>query len=181
MNGNSWKCIINQKYLIKYWRYKVEIYEINSKNQVILILILKMNAAINYIQFNTLVDNIIIISFSDGTCRIYNILNKSDIQDILFESIDGLSIEVSLFNKIDPNIIATLNAINDIIIWDVRKPHYKKKIRNIDDIYVMKWSHYNSDYLEILNNAKIARLVNIDTQKIEKEIEIKKCQLIFYF
>ena len=181
MNGNSWKCIINQKYLIKYWRYKVEIYEINSKNQVILILILKMNAVINYIQFNTLVDNIIIISFSDGTCRIYNILNKSDIQDILFESIDGLSIEVSLFNKIDPNIIATLNAINDIIIWDVRKPHYKKKIRNIDDIYVMKWSHYNSDYLEILNNAKMARLVNIDTQKIEKEIEIKKMPINFLF
>ena len=86
MENEDLKFILNKKYLIKYDKTNVEIYEIISKVGIDIFFQFKSEITITSIQFNPLVDNIIILSLSNGTCKIYNILNKSEKEDILFES-----------------------------------------------------------------------------------------------
>ena len=56
----------------------------------------------------------------------------------------------------------------DIFIWDIRKFTFLNVIYNCDVILKIKWSHCNSNFLEIQNYQNEIRLVNIFTQKIEK-------------
>ena len=116
-----WKNILNQKFFIIYDDYNVQIYEILPKSQTKLLKKFVTETAITSIQFNRLVPNIIILSFVNGICKIYNILNKNDKEDILYENENkDYIIKTSLFNIFDPNIIATISR-NAICIWDIRK------------------------------------------------------------
>ena len=157
------KSVLNQKFLIIYKSKRVQIYEILEKVKTNLFFKFETKNAISSIEFNPLIDNIIIISFINGTCKIYNILKKSDKEDIFFESVKDDYIVLSIFNIYDSNIIATLNSNNDYFIWDVRNLHYLNYIYNCDEINSMKWSHYGKNYLEILNDENEIKLIDINT------------------
>ena len=167
------KSVLNQKFLIIYKSKQVQIYEILGGVKTNLFFKFETEICINSIELNPLIDNIIIISFINGTCKIYNILKKSDKEDILFESVKDDKIELSAFNIYEPNIIATLNSNNDIFIWDVRNFYYLNYLDNCSMINKMKWSYYGKNYLEILNDENEIRLVDINTKKNKsiKEIE----------
>ena len=147
MENNLWKYILNQNYLIRFDESIVQIYEIMSIDKINLSFEFETKGLISSIQFNPLLDNIIIISFTDGTCKIYNLLKKSGKEEILFECIKKENIKLSLFNIFDPNVIATLTKKNDLYIWDIRNLYYSN-IMNINmSINRIKWSHYDKDYI----------------------------------
>ena len=100
--NNFWKTILNQKFFIRYDEYNVQIYEIISKSQTKLLKKFITEIAITSIQFNSLVPNIIILSLVNGICKIYNVLNKNNKEDILFENSNKEYIKTSLFNIYDP-------------------------------------------------------------------------------
>lgn len=181
MKKSYWNCIFNHKYLVKYKLTHVNIYEISSNTTINLLLNFQTNIQISSIEFNPLVYNIIIISFINGTCKIYNILNKSDKGDITFECIKNNNIVSSIFNIFDPNIVATINEISDIFIWDIRKPYFFKEIDNIIDIINTKWSHFDKNYLEIVNINQTIRLVNIDNKNIEAIKEVSEPLIDFFY
>ena len=159
------KSVLNQKFIIIYKLKQVQIYEILEKAKTNIFFKFETENCISSIEFNPLIDNIIIISFINGTCKIYDISKKRDKEDILFESVKDDYIALSVFNIHDPNIIATLNSNNDIFIWDVRNFYYLNYIDNCDRINKIKWSYYGKNYLEILNEEKEIRLVDINTKK----------------
>ena len=181
MKKSYWNCIFNHKYFVKYKLTHVNIYEISSNTTINLLLNFQTNIQISSIEFNPLVYNIIIISFINGTCKIYNILNKSDKGDITFECIKNNNIVSSIFNIFDPNIVATINEISDIFIWDIRKPYFFKEIDNIIDIINTKWSHFDKNYLEIVNINQTIRLVNIDNKNIEAIKEVSEPLIDFFY
>ena len=144
-----WKNILNQKFFIIYDDYNVQIYEILPKSQTKLLKKFVTETAITSIQFNRLVPNIIILSFVNGICKIYNILNKNDKEDILYENENkDYIIKTSLFNIFDPNIIATISR-NAICIWDIRKLYYLNILKLENEIINVKWSYCGKNYLEM--------------------------------
>ena len=168
--ADIWNYVLNQNYLIEYTSTKAKIYEIISNAQTNLILQFSTEEDIKIIKFNPLVSNIIIISFYNGTCKIYNILNKSEKEDILFESKKEKSIKLSVFNNFDPNIIATLSWENKIYIWDIRKLYYINIFNFYDKEINMKWSYYGTNYLEIeyeKNGKTKIELININDKSIK--------------
>jgi WD40 repeat protein len=180
MDPKTSSIILNQKYLVKYKNYNVEIHEIFPKGKTNEFIKFKTETLISNIKFNPLVENIIIISFFNGTCKIYNILNKNKKEDIFFECIQEESIAYSYFNIFDPNKVASLSDDNNIFIWDVRY-HNQKKIDSCDTIYSMKWSYYGSKYLEIINTSNEVRLVNVDTKINEVTIKLEVIPINFFF
>ena len=181
METDLWKYILNQKYLIKYDGSNVYIYELISNKKSNLLITFETIEQIRSIQFNHLVPNIIIISFSNGTCKIYNILKKSDKEDILFECMKNEYIKLSIFNIYDPNIIATLTKSNDLYIWDIRKRCYLNIINSKEKINKIKWSLYGCDYLEIRNEDNKIRLINSRTkeEKTKRKVEGKLINFLY--
>ena len=157
------KSVLNQKFLIIYKSKRVQIYEILEKVKTNLFFKFETKNAISSIEFTPWIDNIIITSYINGSCKINNILKKSDKEDIFFESVKDDYIVLSIFNIYDSNIIATLNSNNDYFILDVRNLHYLNYIYNCDEINSMKWSHYGKNYLEILNDENEIKLIEINT------------------
>ena len=141
-----WKTILNQKFFIKYDTRNIQIYEIISNNQTKLFHSIKTETEITSIQFNPLVENIILISFMNGICKIFNKNNK---EDIFFENISKERINISLFNNFDSNIIATISDNNTISIWDIRNLFYLNILILENEIIKAKWSYYGKNYLEI--------------------------------
>ena len=176
-----WNYVLNQKYVIQYRENNVCIYGINSDNKCNLIIKFETKAQINSIQFNPLINNIIIISFNDGTCKIYNILKKSDKEDILFECVKKENIRLCRFNIYNPNIILTLTAKNNLYIWDVRKLYYLNLINLKEEKLNIKWSHYDSDDLETINDDNQIRLINPIKQivKVKKKLEKRPINYLF--
>ena len=144
-----WKTVLNQKFFIKYDTRNIQIYEIISNNQTKLFYSFKTETEITSIQFNPLVENIILISFINGICKIYNIFNKNNKEDIFFENISKERINISLFNNFDSNIIATISDNNTISIWDIRNLFYLNILILENEIIKAKWSYYGKNYLEI--------------------------------
>ena len=75
MLGNTEKIIFNKKFIIIYSRDSIDIYEYKGNDSSIkdnLILNLEINN-ISDIQFNPIKENIILISYEKGICKIYNI------------------------------------------------------------------------------------------------------------
>ena len=144
-----WKTVLNQKFFIKYDTRNIQIYEIISNNQTKLFYSFKTETEITSIQFNPLVENIILISFINGICKIYNIFNKNNKEDIFFENISKERINISLFNNFDSNIIATISDNNTITIWDIRNLFYLNILILENEIIKVKWSYYGKNYLEI--------------------------------
>ena len=182
MSKCPWKYVLNKKYIVQYKLNLVEVYEAISKDKKDLIWKFKTKEFISNVEINPFVENIILISFFNGSCKIYNILNKSENGDIEFESIkDDEYIELSIFNKCDPNIIATLNTTNDIFIWDIRNPFLLSKIMNYYEVIRLKWNHYRSEYIEIQIEKKDEKniishkllLFNYFTRTFEAEIDFR--------
>ena len=179
-----WKTVLNQKFFIKYVVRNIQIYEIITNNQTKLFLTFKTEAEITSIQFNPFVENIILISFMNGICKIYNIFNKNNKEDILFENINKERINISLFNNFDPNIIATVSDNNSISIWDVRKLFYLN-ILNIDnEIIKVKWSYYGKNYLEYVYNKEgknKIELIDIYVKNIVSSLTISEELINFLY
>ena len=181
MENILWKYTLNQQYLIEYKGRNVNVYEIILKDKTNLLFTFKTQAQISSIQFNPLVYNIIMISFNNGTCKIYNILKYSDKEDILFESKKNENITLSLFNIYDPNIIATLTESNDLYIWDIRKLYYLNIIHIKEEMKSLKWSNYDKDYIEIINIKNTVRLISINNNNFESKKKIKEQLIDFLY
>ena len=164
--NNFWKTILNQKFFIRYDEYNAQIYEIISKSQTKLLKKFVTEIAITSIQFNRLVPNIIILSFLNGICKIYNVLNKNNKEDILFENSNKEYIKTSLFNIYDPNIIATISR-NTISFWDIRKLYYLNILNIENEIINVKWSYYDKNYIEMV--YKKDDIINVELIDIEKK------------
>lgn len=153
MNGSFGKSVHNQEYLIEYMSENVYIYKIISDIETKLLMNFKTNFPISDIHFNPLVGNIIILSFTNGVCKIYNLLkmnDKEEIKEVIsFECIKNDNIITSIFNNFDPNIIASINSKSDIFIWDIRNLYFLNVINNFENINKMKWSNFNKNFLEI--------------------------------
>ena len=179
------KSIVNQKFFIKYNAEIVDVYEIISKNDTKLFFSFQTKDEITSIQFNPLVPNIIILSFVNGTCKIYNILNKNEKEDILFENSNKENISSSLFNIFDPNIIATITKRNIIYIWDIRKLYYLNII-NIENVNIkIKWSYFDVNFLELRytkDGKTKVRLMEVTKKSIisSQEVDEGLIKLIFY-
>ena len=159
------KNVLNEKYLIQYDETNVVCYKIVSNAENELLFEFKSEINIISIQFNPLVNNIILVSFGNGSCKIYNIMNKTDKEDILFECKEKASIKLSMFNIFNPNIVATLNSNNKIYIWDVRKLYYLNVININDKIIKLKFSHYGDNYIEmryIQREKKVEKICLMD-------------------
>ena len=122
------KIIFNQKYIITFKQNKIKIYESYFISKINLVLKFSSDESITDIQFHPLLDNIILVSFFKGFCKIYEI-DKQNLQEkIKFEGINEQMIEISKFNYLDTNIIASLSN-SKIIIWDVRNIKYINVIK----------------------------------------------------
>ena len=169
----SWEFVINEKYFIYYDSQNVMIWEILSNAQSEFLFEFETESDITSIQFNPLINNIIIVSFRDETCKIYNILKKSNKEDISFECNKNEKIILSIFNIFNPNLIATLTSSNNIYIWDIRKVLYLNIIKMEKQINMIRWSNYDSDYLEIRYKFNKIRLINTKTKQLEISEEIE--------
>ena len=111
----------------------MKIYQVKNESEKKIIIYFK-SEGIKDIQFNPILDNIILVSFLKGHCKIYEIVKKNIIQEkILFEGINEKMINASKFSYLDTNIIASLCDWKTIIIWDVRKSKYINIIRNKEE------------------------------------------------
>ena len=139
----------------------------NIKIDKNLLLTFNFSNNITDIQFNPILDNVILISFDKGFCKIYEIEKENIIEKITFEAINDKYIEQSKFNYLNTNIIASLIENNTIIIWDVNNIkyinviNYNKKIkkerkkkrrrgrkRRKNNIYI-EWNRLFQDLLKI--------------------------------
>ena len=154
----------NKKFVVIYSKYSINIYEGHSLSIPKIVLKTK---EISNIIFNPIEDNMILVSFVDGSCKIYLISDKILEEKILFEGINNEQILKSKFNDLNTSIIASLNIIENekqdmikkIIIWDVRNAFYSRII-NIEQIIDFKWNNFSEDLLEILTKTEM-KLLNI--------------------
>ena len=154
---NKKQYIINQKFLVQYRLYDVATFEITSEKKLKKILEFHDENKITNIEFNPSVDNIILLSYNNGTCKIYNILNKNENDSILFEANDNSSIIYSKFNYLNPNIVASINKNYSIIIWDVRQLSLLQIINSNknDEIINFKWSYFSDHLIEARTHKEI--------------------------
>ena len=166
--------IMNQRFIVQYDLHNIRTFEINSKKKMNLFYEFSDDNEITNIEFNPCIDNIILISYNNGICKIFNILNKNKVDFILFEGINNCSIICSKFNYLNPNIIASKNLNSSIIIWDVRQLSLLQIIEsNNDKIINFKWSYFSNNLIEVRTYKK-AQLIDIQSKKIIAEYAIKK-------
>ena len=172
----------NKKFVVIYSKYSINIYEghLISNPKIVL-----KTKEISNIIFNPIEDNMILVSFVDGSCKIYLISDNILEEKILFEGINNEQILKSKFNELNTSIIASLNIIENekqdmikkIIIWDVRNAFYSHVI-NIEQIIDFKWNNFSEDFLEILAKTEM-KLFNlkkndfISSSKYDKSDKIK--------
>ena len=92
------KIIFNQEYIIGFRQDNIKIYENKNKINTKLILILSFNEAITDIEFNPILNNIILVLFFKGYWKIYKIEENRYLDKIIFEGINNKMIETSKFN-----------------------------------------------------------------------------------
>ena len=171
----------NKKFVVIYRKYSINIYETNSITDLKIVLKTK---EISNIQFNPIVDNMILVSFVDGSCKIYLISDNILEEKILFEGINNQQILKSKFNELNTNIIASLNIIENekedmtqkIIIWDVRSTFYSHIINN-EQIIDFKWNKFSEDLFEILTKKEI-KLFNLKENGFLSSLNLDKSDII---
>ena len=172
----------NQRFFIKYDSHEVKIYEIGSGKKENIYLEFRNKIEITTIDFNPSISNIALISYADGTCRIFNLLNQNSKDLILFEGMNDSKIFSSKFSYWNPNVIASININSTIIVWDVRELSYLQVIKSKENIDKFRWSYFSDNYLEIVNEKEEINLINIETKnKIEAKYEIKEDMEIIDF
>ena len=97
--------IMNKRFLIEYDESQIIIFEIKSERNLNKLFEFQENNEITSVIFNPSVDNIILVSYYNGNCKIYILLNKNDKNYILFEGIKNNKIIKPEFNYLNPNII----------------------------------------------------------------------------
>ena len=171
----------NKKFFVIYSRCSINIYESHSMSNPKIVLKTK---EISNIIFNPIVDNIILISFVDGSCKIYLIYDNILEEKIFFEGINSQTILKSKFNVLNTSIIASLNIIENekqdmiqkIIIWDVRNSFYSHII-NIEQIFDFKWNKFSEDLLEILTKTEI-KLFSIKKNEFISSFKLAEFDII---
>ena len=156
MTASEQKYFFNSNYFIELLEnIVINFYKIDNLNQIISNK--NYDFAISNIEFNPVKENIIVISFYNGYCKICNISDKGIEEKIVFDGIDNQKIKKSIFNVFNTNIIASLNLINKILIWDVRKQRFWNIINFKDNIINIKWNKKYEDILEVrtLNEIKL--------------------------
>jgi len=141
----------------------INLYKIDNLHQIISNI--NYDQLISDIEFNPVKENIIIISFYNGYCKICNISDNGIEKKITFEGISNKRIIKSIFNEFNTNIIASVNLLNKIIIWDVRKQKFENIIDNKDEIINIKWNKKIKDILEITTTNEI-KLFDVKGNKI---------------
>ena len=148
----------NKKFVLIYDDCSINIFENDSLSNPKIVF--ETENILN-IQFNPIIDNMILVSFLDGSCKIYLILENKLEEKILFEGINKQKILKSKFNELNTNIIASLNKVKTqkekvqkMIIWDVRNIFYSHII-NIKQIIDFHWNKFSEDLLEILTKTEI--------------------------
>ena len=171
------KYIMNHRFIVQYDLKNIKIFEINSEKKLNLFYEFNDDNEITNIEFNPSIENIIVISYNNGICKILNILNKNKDEFILFEGINNSSIICSKFNYLNPNIIASRNLNSSIIIWDVRQLSLLQIIEsnNNDKIIDFKWNYFSNNLIEVRTQRK-AQLINIQSKDIIAEYAIKKLE-----
>ena len=160
---------MNKQFLIQYNQYNdIKIFEITSERKLNLLFEIKENNEITSIEFNPSVDNIILVSYSNGHCKIFNLLNKNEKDYILFEGINNSKIISSKFNYFNSNIIASLNKDSSIVIWSVKQFSLIQIIENKDNnkIIDFKWNPFSEHLIEIETENQEIQLINIETKNI---------------
>ena len=99
------KIVYNKKFVLIYDDSSINIYENNSLSSPKLVFGTEF---ISNIQFNPIIDNMILVSFSNGSCKIYLILENKLEEKILFEGINNQKILKSNFNELNTNIILAI-------------------------------------------------------------------------
>ena len=170
----SIKC--NKQFLIEYDHYEIVIFEITQERYLNKLFEFKEKFEITTIEFNPSVDNIILVSYINGNCKIYNVLNKNDEDYILFEGINNKKIIKSKFNYLNPNIIASMNLDSSIVIWSVKQFSLIGIIESTDDnkIYDFKWSNFSNHLIEIKTKNKEVQLINIENKNIIAKYKTNK-------
>jgi len=158
MTSPDGQLFLNSKYCIELLECTIiNLYKNNDLNKII--------SKINYdnditdIEFNPVKENIIVISFSKGYCKICNISDQGIEEKILFEGINNKKIKKSIFNEFNTNIIASLSILNKIIIWDVRLQKFENVMQFKERIIKIKWSKIFKNVLEVRTTNKI-KLIN---------------------
>ena len=169
------KIIYNQKYMIMYGSQTIDLYDISNELEKNLILFFEFPDNITDIKFNPILNNIILVSFIKGFCKIYEISGKEIQEKINFEGINERAIVESKFSYLNPNIIASFNEYNTIIIWDVTDIKYINIINNNEEkekekILNFKWNRLFKDSLEI-KTKKYIKLINIRSGKVHHILE----------
>ena len=163
------KIIFNQEYIIRFEIDNIQIYENKNLNSK-LVLDLSFDEYINDIQFNPILNNVVLVSFCKGYCKIYKIEEKKLLEKITFEGINNKIIGKSKFNYLNTNIIASLSNHKTIIIWDIRDIKYVNVI-NINEKEKEKEVMEKNGKIEEMLETKI---ININWNKIIKDsLEIK--------
>ena len=163
------KYVMNQSYIIEYENNEANIYILSPNNNNIHIGIgiisfsftFETHSTISDIKFNPFIDDMVLFSFEDGTCKIYTIIENSLKERIIFEGINEKKISYSEFNYHDPNLILSINIKNNIIIWDVRKISFLNIINFEQKIMQIRWSIFSDKYIELITISKM-ELININ-------------------
>lgn len=164
------KIIINKKFRVLYGYSSIKIFD-NEKDIFIKeFKNLKTEAVITDIIFNPIVDNIILISLSNGSCKIYNILEEEMEEKIVLEEFKEVII-ASKFNILNTNIIGSLFETK-ILVWDIRNIKYINIFENKEEILNFKWNDFSENLLEITTKKEV-KLIDIKTLKIEKVVKKK--------
>ena len=156
MTTSEQKFFFNSNYFIELLEnIVIYLYKIDNLNQIISKQ--KYNFQIKDIEFNPVKENIIVISFYNGYCKICNISEKGIEEKIKFDGISNQKIKKSIFNELNTNIIASIDLLNKILIWDVRKQRFWNIIDFNDNIINIKWNKKCEDILEIrtINEIKL--------------------------
>ena len=170
--------IINKKFIVSFNCSLVDIYENNTEYFKDKLLHFESDISINDISFNPILDNIILISFFNGSCKIYDILEKELKEKIVLEESKEIILQ-SKFNILNTNIIGSLCYFK-IIVWDVRNIKYIKIIENKEKILKFRWNSFSENLLEITTEKEV-KLIDIKTNKTIKVVknEMAEDDIIF--
>ena len=139
--------IFNSKFVAQYKLKIIQIYKIEDYKKDMLYLQFNNDIVIYDIQFNPVIENILLLSLADGSCKIYDISEQKMEEKIFFEGFDNKQpIEKSKFNNMNTNVIASSNGAKIIIIWDIRSS--KDIILVKDEEIIIKFNDYF--YLNII-------------------------------
>lgn len=165
--------IFNSKFVVQYKLKIIQIYKIEDYKKDMLYLQFINDIVIYDIQFNPVIENILLLSLADGSCKIYDISEQKMEEKIFFEGFDNKQpIEKSKFNDMNTNVIASSNGAKIIIIWDIRSSKDIILVKDEEIIIKFNWNKILPNLL-IYHTQKKIKLFDIKNKSIVKTVEKK--------